>query len=57
MSEVEAKAKREAKVDSPAAVWSPEPAPRHTRRRRLRILPVLTTLVVIAAAVVLGRAM
>src|SRR5690242_17448976 len=57
MSDVEAKAKREAKADSPAAVWSPEPAPRNTRRRRLRILPVLIILVVIAAAVVLGRAM
>ena len=57
MSEVEAKAKREAKVDSPAAVWSPEPAPRNTPRRRLRILPLLITLAVIAVAVVLGRAM
>src|SRR5438309_7076310 len=57
MSEVEAKAKRGAKLDSPAAVWSPEPAPRNPPRRRLRILPLLITLVVIAAAVVLGRAM
>src|SRR5437868_7318092 len=57
MSDVEAKAKRGAKLDSPAAVWSPEPAPRSTPRRRLRILPLLITLVVIAAAVVLGRAM
>jgi multidrug resistance efflux pump len=57
MSDVEAKEKREAKVDSPAAVWSPEPAPRNTPRRRLRILPLLITLAVIAVAVVLGRAM
>src|SRR5438445_4680644 len=57
MSDVEAKAKREAKVDSPAAVWSPEPAPRDTPRRRLRILPILITLAVIAVAIVLGRAM
>src|SRR5437660_4997476 len=57
MSDVEAKAKREAKVDSPVAVWSPEPAPRDTPRRRLRILPILITLAVIAVAVVLGRAM
>ena len=57
MSDVEAKSKREAKVDSPAAVWSPEPAPRNTPRRRLRILPLLITLAVIAVAVVLGRAM
>src|SRR5438270_12555260 len=56
MSDVEAKSKREAKVDSPAAVWSPEPAPRNTPRRRLRILPLLITLAVIAVAVVLGQA-
>src|ERR1700748_2513014 len=57
MSDVEAKAKREAKRDSPATVWSPEPAPRNAPRRRLRILPLLITLAVIAVAVVLGRAM
>ena len=56
MPDVEAKSKREAKVDSPAAVWSPEPAPRNTPRRRLRILPLLITLAMIAIAVVLGRA-
>jgi multidrug resistance efflux pump len=57
MSEVEAEAKRESKVDVPAAAWTPGPVPRNAPRRRLRILPVLVTLVVIAAAVVLGRAM
>jgi multidrug resistance efflux pump len=57
MSDVEAKSKREAKVDSPAAVWSPEPTPRETPRRRLRILPLLITLATIAVAVVLGQAM
>jgi multidrug resistance efflux pump len=57
MSEVEAKSKREAAADSPAAVWSPEPAPRETPRRRLRILPLLITLAAIAGAVGLGRAM
>ena len=57
MSDVEAKAKREAEVDSPAAVWSPEPAPRNTPRRRLRVFPLLLTLAVIGVAVVLGRAM
>src|SRR4051812_11094418 len=57
MSDVEAKSKREAKVDSPAAAWSPEPAPRNAPRRRLRILPLLITVAVIAVAVVLGRAM
>ena len=57
MSEVETKSKREAAADSPAAVWSPEPTPRETPRRRLRILPLLITLATIAVAVVLGRAM
>src|ERR1700736_3165304 len=57
MSEVETKAKREAAADSPAAVWSPEPTPRETPRRRLRILPLLITLATIAVAVALGWAM
>jgi multidrug resistance efflux pump len=57
MSEVETKSKREAAADSPAAVWSPEPTPRETPRRRLWILRLLITLVVIAVAVVMGRAM
>src|SRR5271166_2860222 len=57
MSEVETKSKREAKADSPAAVWSPEPAPRETPRRRLRILPLVITLATIAVAGMLGRAM
>jgi len=57
MSEVETKAKREAAVDAPAAVWSPEPEPRETARRHLRILPFLTTLVALAVAGVLGQAM
>jgi multidrug resistance efflux pump len=58
MSDVETKLKRQAAADSPASVWSPEPAPRDTpRQRRLRIFPVLITLAVIAVAVVLGRAM
>ena len=58
MTEVEAKAKREAAAGSPAAVWSPEPPSRdRPRRRRLRILPLLITLAVIAVALALGRAM
>jgi len=57
MSEVEAKSKRDAAVDTPAGVWSPEPAPREAPRRRLSILPLLITLAAIAVAVVLGRAM
>jgi multidrug resistance efflux pump len=57
MSDIETKSKREAATDRPASVWTPEPAPRETSRRRLRILPLLITLAVIAVAVVLGRAM
>src|SRR5438067_9958024 len=57
MSDVEAKAKREAKADNPAAVWSPEPVPRNPPRRRPHILPLLITLAVIAVAAVLSRAM
>jgi multidrug resistance efflux pump len=57
MSDVEIKAKREGATDKPAAVWSAEPTPRETPRRRLRILPLLITLATIAVAVVLGRAM
>src|ERR1700738_4678496 len=57
MSDVETKSKRETATDSPAAVWSPEPAPRETPRRRLRILPLLITLATIAVAVALGWAM
>src|SRR5215831_112813 len=57
MSELETKWKREAAADSPTAVWAPEPTPGETPRRRSRILPLLITLAMIAAAVVLGRAM
>ena len=57
MSDVETKAKREAAVDAPAAVWSPEPTPREPPRRRLRILPFVITSAVIAVAGVLGQAM
>jgi multidrug resistance efflux pump len=57
MSDVQTKSKREAAVDAPAAVWSPEPAPREAPRRRLRILPLLITLATIAVAGALGWAM
>jgi len=57
MAEIETKSKSDAKADSPAAVWAPEPAPRQTRRRRPRILPFLITLVVLVAAGALGWAM
>src|SRR5437868_234707 len=57
MSEVKTKSKREAAEDSPAAVRAVEPPVRNIPRRRLRIVPLLITLAVIAVAVVLGRAM
>jgi multidrug resistance efflux pump len=57
MAEIETKSKSDAKADSPAAVWLPEPAPRETPRRRLRILPLLITLVTLAVAGALGWAM
>ena len=57
MSEVETKSKREVAADTPASVWSPEPAPREAPRRHLRILPLLTTLVALAVAGALGWAM
>jgi len=57
MSDVETKAKREAAVAAPAAVWSPEPTPREAPRRRLRILPFVITLATIAGAGALGWAM
>ena len=57
MSEIETKSKREVAADTPASVWSPEPAPREAPRRHLRILPLLTTLVALAVAGALGWAM
>src|SRR6202521_2060326 len=57
MSDVDAKPKLEAAIASPAAVWTPEPAPRQTPRHRLRILPLLITSVALAVAGALGWAM
>jgi multidrug resistance efflux pump len=57
MSEVEAKAKREAVGDSPAAGWAPDPAARAAPRSRQRVIPLLITLVTIALATGLGLAM
>ena len=57
MADVEAKSKPETKAAAPAAVWSPEPAPRVAPRRRLRILPLLITLAALAVAGALGWAM
>ena len=57
MADVETKSRRETTDESSAAVRAPEPPVRETPRRRLRIFPLLITLVVVAVAVVLGRAM
>jgi len=57
MSDVETRGKRKAAPDAPAGVWTPEPAPRQTPGRRLRILPFFITLAVLAAAGALGWAM
>jgi multidrug resistance efflux pump len=57
MSDVETKSKRELAADTPATVWTPEPTLRETPRRRLRILPLLITLVALAVAGALGWAM
>jgi len=57
MSDVETKSKREAAPDTPAVVWSPEPTPHETPKRRLRIFPVVITLVAIAVAGGLGWGM
>ena len=43
MVDVETKTKRETPPDAPAAVWTPEPAPREPPRRRLRVLPFVLT--------------
>jgi multidrug resistance efflux pump len=58
MSDVESKAKRDAAIESPAAVWSSESVARPTtQRRRLRIVPLLITLVTVGVAGALGWAM
>jgi len=57
MSDVETKSKLEAAIERPAAVWTPEPAPRETPSHRLRIIPLLITLVALAVAGALGWAM
>jgi multidrug resistance efflux pump len=57
MSDVEIKSKSDTAADAPTTVWSPEPTLRDTPRRRLRILPLLITLVTITVAGVLGWAM
>ena len=60
MSDVETKSKRAREAESSAAARPAEPPPvllPTARRRRFRIFPLLITLAVVAAALVLGRAM
>ena len=57
MSDVETKSRREAAVETPAALPPPEPPVRVVPRRRLRILPLLITLAALAVAGALGWAM
>jgi hypothetical protein len=57
MVDVETKTKRETPADTPAAVWTPEPASRETPRRRLRVLPFVITAAALAVAGVLSWAM
>jgi multidrug resistance efflux pump len=59
MSDIDTKARRVVEDESPAAAQLPEPgaALPPASRRRFHIFPLLITLVVIAVAVVLGRAM
>ena len=57
MSEIETKSKRETTWDEPATAWSPEPIPRARATRRLRIIPLLVTLAIVAVAAIVGWAM
>src|ERR1700675_1922957 len=57
MSEVQTEAKRETVTDSPGAGWAPDPVARAAPWRRLRVFPMLITLVTIALAAGLGLAM
>jgi multidrug resistance efflux pump len=58
MSEVEAKAKPEARRTDPEPTWSPDPLSSVTPPRRARrVMPVLVTVLVVAIAVLLGRSM
>jgi multidrug resistance efflux pump len=57
MLEAQTKAKSTETADERDAVWSPDLPARHKVRPRLRIIPVLITLVMVALAVPLGWAM
>ena len=56
-SEVEAKVKPDTRRPDREPAWSPDPLARVTPRRTRRVMPVLLTVLVLAVAVVLGRAM
>ena len=56
-SEVEAKVKPDTRRPDRELAWSPDPLARVTPRRTRRVMPVLLTVLVLAIAVVLGRAM
>src|SRR5438128_11232333 len=58
MADVDTKARREVEENRATIIPAAKPArPRAAPKRRLRIVPLLITLAVIAVAVVLGRAM
>jgi multidrug resistance efflux pump len=57
MPEVQTKAKSTKTADERDAVWSPDLPARHKVRPRVRIIPVLITLVTVALAVPLGWSM
>jgi multidrug resistance efflux pump len=50
MVDVETKTKREKPAATAAAVWTPEPAPRETPGRHLRLLPFVITAAALAGA-------
>jgi len=57
MSETKAELKPETAKADGEATWSPYMLARTTPKRRARVLPVLLTVLVVAVAVILGRAM
>jgi multidrug resistance efflux pump len=57
MPEAETKSKNDKTANDRGAVWTPEPPARDKKRPRLRIIPVLITLITVGLAVALGWAM
>ncbi len=57
MSQLDAEVKPEAVEVHRDVVWAPDQAPPATRKQRLRILPLLITLITVGAAIALGQAM